>query len=201
MAITTYFKTEKMPTSSKLSATGWLWITSTINQPNYINSIPTATKGKQYIIDTPGELDIYCHIESATEPAGDGKISTSDFNALGSQTDTEYSATGDPVWIKSFTSDTGIFTSNQDFGATETRWLISYQSKYANKTAGQIPFIKFYFYKRNASNADTLLFTAEGSVNSFYIGNGQSMYVTPTGSVATSDRLRIRVEGGEAAPV
>lgn len=186
-----------MPTTTKLSSTGWLIIDTTINQDTLRTQYPQANHSRQYRWVTPNLNRIYCHVEAPTEPAGDGSILTSDFDAVGSQTDTEYSGNG---FIKYFTSEAGFFDSDQDFGETETKWIIYYVSKYANSTEGYSPWIRFHFYKRDINNNDTELFNVEGGVNSFYLGNGQSISLTPSGSVTTDDRLRIGVEGGERVP-
>ncbi len=153
MAITIYMKTEKMPTTTKLSSTGWAIIDTTINQPLRFQRKSTVNKSSLYHTAPQDFTRLYLHIEGASEPSGDGSILETDFNATGSQTDTEYSATGSPAWIKSFTSTTSFFDFDQNFGQSVTKWNIYYISKYANKTDS--PYIRFYFYKRNNSNVYT----------------------------------------------
>jgi len=199
MAVTIYTKTEVDEVIGKLYTNGWLGFETSINQTPYREEIRSASGQNKYRSLASNGIDIYCHIEAPTEPVGDGSIKTTDFATTGSETDTEYSGNG---IIKSFTSEAGFFTQNQNWDEHENLWTVHYQSKYANKTSGYIPYIQFRFYKRDSSNNDTLLFTEELSAgnDSFYIASGMSADFAPGGSVLTTDRLRIEVYGNERLP-
>ena len=137
-------------------------------------------------------MNIYLHIEEPTEPAGDGSVLKEVFD----DSETEYSGLGQ---IKFFTSEAGFFTKNQDLSDT---WTINFNCKYANKTSGYAPYIRFYFYKRDEDDNDTLLFSTAKfeSFTTLYSSTGYSMNVTASGTVATIDRLRILVYMSEALP-
>jgi len=158
--------------------------------------MPLVTRHGSAVTDN----DIYLHEEAATEPNTDDSINATTFS-----TDTEdtYSNIADPPgYIMSFTSEAGIFTEDQDFDDHNTKWTLKWNAKYAGTPPiGTTAFIRFEFYKRNASNSDTKLFDVEPSgfstLKSF---TGNSYSFTPTGSVLTTDRLRIRVYIGSAIP-
>jgi len=201
MAITNYFKTEKDYNTGKLTINGWLWFSTSINVTAVKKWYKTANGSQAYQSIAPATTNIYCHIEAPTEPsATDGSILTTDFSTTGSETDTEYSATGAPVTIKSFTSETGFFTSDQDFDSYNSTWGINYNNKYINATPGYSPWMDFEFYKRDVSANDTLLFKTRMPQHTFYLGNGYTGTFSPSGEVSASDRLRIRVVGGESIP-
>lgn len=195
MAATHYFKTEVNESTGKLYIGGWLWFNTSINQTPVVGAYRSGSQSTKWKSQPPLGTKIYCHIETPTEPAGDGQILTSTFD----DSETEYSLTGSG-YIKSFTSEAGIFTADQDFSEHEALWRVYYNNKVINVTAGYNAYMQFQFYKRDSSNVDTLLFTAEVPQNSSYLGNGYSTTFSPTGSVATTDRLRIRVYGGERLP-
>ncbi|MEA2036713.1 MAG: hypothetical protein U9O94_04355 [Nanoarchaeota archaeon] len=193
MAVTIYTKTEKNEQSGKLYINGWLWFETSINVTPSREIIRSASGQSKARSIAANDTNIYCHQNAATEPNTDGNIKTSIFD----DAETIYSGNG---YIKSFTSETGFFTSNQDFDEHENLWTMHYVNKYVNLTSGYTPYMKVEFYKRDSSNNDTLLFSKEVSVGSIYISNGNNVDFAPTGSVTTSDRLRIRVYGGERAP-
>jgi len=190
MAYVGYFKTEK---NSGAKSNGWLWLDTTINvDPDRITR-QLATGSIQFTRDW-GSQNIYCHQNAAPEPVSDGHILTSTFDDL----ETTYSgATG---YIKSFTSSTGFFTKDVDLGVCP-EWTIYFNAKNTGVDRGYIGYITFEFYKRNALNNDTFLFSVEyNPITSFYSFIGYTVNVQPTGSVTTSDRLRIRVKMGQKVP-
>ena len=195
MAVVVYFKTEKDEVDSKLYTNGWLWFETSINNTPARETIRSASGQSKHRSLAAVDENIYCHIEAPTEPVGDGSIKTTDFVTTGTETDTEYSGNG---IIKSFTSETGFFSAVQNWDTHENLWIAHWTGRYANKTSGYSPYIQFRFYKRDASNNDTLLFTIEpSSLSTFALANGYSTSFSPAGTVATTDRLRIEVYGNE----
>ncbi len=195
MAFTGYIKTDTNP--SKLFPKGHTFIITSINKSSEISSnffidFMISTYHKSAISDQRYNfLDI-----GATEPVADAKLDSTAFGG----TITTYSATC-PGYVKSWTSDAGIFTSNQNFDDHNTQWSITFNSYYSGTLAsGNIAYMRFEFYKRDSSNNDTLLFsTSNYSIGT--INNEQTKYIIPTGSVTTSDRLRIRCYIYEAPPM
>jgi len=193
MAATLNLRTDQPPT--KLYPDGHTKVMTSINQaavPSFIRSGSGSLKNQSI---APLSTSIYLHAAAPTEPAGDGSVNTTDFTGLSA---TLYSvAAGN--YIKSFTSEAGFFTSDIDFSVHEVKWNLTYSAYYTGTpTAGYTPYIRFYFYKRDSSNNDTLLFDIKPSISTLV--SEQSYTFLPTGSVTTSDRLRIRVYGGEQAP-
>ena len=192
MAFTGYTKTEQNVTTTKGAKSGWLIVDTTINQAVIFKQICTGMRSTKNSAVTPTYNRVYCHLETPTEPAGDGQILTSVFD----DAETEYS--GGAGYIKSFTSEAGIFTANQNFGSSETLWIIYYNAKGALIDEGYAAWIQFEFYKRNTSNVDTSLFNVKVDMDEFYSVTGYSTTVAPSGTVTTDDRLRIRVKVGES---
>lgn len=193
MAYTGYFKTEK---NSGAKTNGWLWLATYINQTPARTERRQATGSNHYIWDWSGAspLNIYCHQNAAPEPVSDGHILTSIFD----DSETEYS--GGVGYIKSFTSSSGIFTFNQNF-ALHPNWTMYFTAKNSGVTPGYTGYFKAEVYKRNASNVDTLLFSSTyHPISIIYSAVGISEPLYPSGSVTTSDRLRIRIRMYEAAP-
>jgi hypothetical protein len=193
MALTVYFKTEKAATTTKFGNAGYLWVDTSIGSTPVLSQQygPCGSVKFSNIADATHRF--YLHIHEPTEPAGDGAIVTDVFTG----SETEYSGLG---FIKYFTSEAGIFSANTNFSEHECVWTISYMAKYANATAGYSPYIRFYFYKRDTSNNDTLLFYVSASLGTLYSVSPYTVNVVPSGSVTTDDRLRIGVYGGESLP-
>uniref|UniRef100_A0A6H1ZNZ2 Uncharacterized protein n=1 Tax=viral metagenome TaxID=1070528 RepID=A0A6H1ZNZ2_9ZZZZ len=147
--------------------------------------------------------NIYLHQEAPTEPSGDGSILLTTFNDI----ETEYSGTG---YLKSFTSETGIFDFDQDLGANaEDLWTIHFNAKTIDVPVGETAFIRFEFYKRDSSNNDTVMFTPEyiTGIGTFYSAVGLTLSVYPYDwkdyydtTVDTTDRLRCRVYASSRIP-
>jgi len=193
MASTGYLKTQQLP--SKFYPYGDTWVKTSINgdvKRFFYPSMMPLVVGAEFI-DT--NTSIYLHAAAPTEPAGDGSINETDFTG-----ESVVAYSGAPTsYIKSFTSELGIFTSNQDFSSPATSWTIHYIVYYTGTpTPGYTPKMKIEFYKRNSSNADTFLFSKEVGVS--ILSNECTVNVTPTGTVTTSDRLRIRFYYWEAIP-
>jgi hypothetical protein len=196
MAYTGYFKTEK---NVGAKWNGWLWLAT------YINKVPgrtirrLSTGSTHYIWNWATVQNIYCHQNAADEPSGDGRILTSIFD----DTETEYS--GAEGYIKSFTSSdpTGanrLFTSNQDF-SVHPAWTVWFTAKNDGVSPGYQGVFRLEVYKRNTSNVDTFLFSSEYQpITSIYPSAGLSMPMYPSGTVTTSDRLRLRIYMYEALP-
>lgn len=189
--VSTGFKTEKNAAGKVL---GWFWIDTTINE-DIIRTERRTYLGSNYVLRTSDTTPIYCHQDAATEPVTDGNIKFTTFD------DSETIYTGSGGYIKSFTSETSFFSSNQNFDASPIAWTIYWNGKVTGISPGYQGYIKFEFYKRNTSNVDTLLFSADTSCPGFYSVSGNTLNVVPAGSVTTADRLRIRVEMGERLPV
>lgn len=141
-------------------------------------------------------MDIYLHQNAPTEPAGDGSIKTIVFD----DAETEYSgeATGEG-FVKRFTSEAGFFTANQTLSGT---WTIYYNAKVANVTDSYQAYIQFGFHKRDADNNDTYLFVSPKyrTIGTFYSVTGYESTFTASGTVASTDRLRITVVVNEDIP-
>ena len=187
------FRTQQIP--SKFFSNGDSWLLTSINGITdrvYYPSMMPLVVGMEFISK---DTSLYLHAAAPTEPVGDGSINTTDFT--GESAVTYSGAPGG--YIKSFTSESGIFTSNQDFSSPPTNWTLYYIAYYTGTPAsGRTPALKFEFYKRNSSNVDTLLFSKE--VNLSNLSNERTVSVTPTGTVTTSDRLRIRIYYWEKIP-
>lgn len=191
MAYTGYFKTEKN-TGAKWN--GWLWLSTYINQ-NPARTVRRQASGSQHFIrEWPTDTKIYCHQNAAPEPVADGHIKTVIFD----DAETEYS--GAAGYIKSFTSSSGIFTSNQDLGI-QPQWIVYYCAKNTGVLPSYVGNFRLEIYKHDTSNNDTHLFSASHSpVPSIYPGSGATMILYPTGTVTTNDRLRIRIYMNASLP-
>ena len=192
MAYTGYTKTEKN-TGAKWN--GWLWLSTYINQ-NPERTMRRQSSGSQHLIrDWTTEQKIYCHQDAAPEPVADGHIKTVIFD------DAEMEYSGGVGYIKSFTSSSGIFTSNQDL-SIQPQWIAYFTAKNTGLTSGYTGYFKIEICKRNSSNNDTLLFsTAYHPISGFYFTSGLTLILNPAGMVTTSDRLRIRVYMFEGLPI
>ena len=192
MAYTGYTKTEK---NAGAKWNGWLWLRTYINQ-NPERTMRRQSSGSQHFIrDWTTEQKIYCHQNAAPEPVADGHIKTVIFD----DAETEYS--GGVGYIKSFTSSSGIFTSNQDL-SIQPQWTAYFTAKNTGLTSGYIGHFKLEIYKRNTSNNDTLLFsTTYYPIPTVYSAAGLSLVLSPAGTVTISDRLRIRVYMFEKLPI
>lgn len=167
-----------------------------------INGTPNVMRDNKSLVGTKrirmsgtaGRI-LYLKDASPTEPTTDGSISFTDFTSLFR---VQYTTSSSPSFIKSFTSEAGIFTSNQTFSAV---WNIWYQAYATGVAVGLTPSITFKFYKRNTSNSDTLLFQSlKTSIPSAPTLQRFNLNINSMGSVTTSDRLRIRVEVEESLP-
>ena len=192
MSFTGYIKTEK-----NLGAkwNGWLWLTTTINAS--IDIIQHQCNGschyRRDIASDTGE-NIYCHSEAAPEPITDGEIRTSIFDSA----EIEYS--GGAGIIKSFTSATSFFDTDQDLGEAGEDWTIYYNAKVFDVPPGNTGWMAWSFYKRDTDDNDTLLwFKTVFSIALAYTISGRSTTTTPIGTVTTADRLRIVVSTGYQA--
>lgn len=189
MAFVGYFKTEK---NLAAKVNGWMWL------KHYLNSSPSrictcqATGSKHYRW-VWWQNYLYCHQETPTEPITDGQILSSSFD----DAETEYS--GAAGYIHSFTSESGFITINQDL-AQQPEWTLYYNAKCSGTRPGYVGFFIIEIYKRNSSNVDTLLCAAETLVGTAYSAVGLTLLITPSGSITTSDRLRIRISMGERLP-
>lgn len=190
MPYTGYFKTEKN-TGAKWN--GWLWLVTCINQIPGRTSRRMSTGSEHFIWKWPTQ-NIYCHQDAPTEPSGDGQILTSTFD----DAETEYS--GAAGYIKSFTSETGFFSFNQDF-SLHPAWTAYFTVKHSGLAPNYIGYFDLEIYKRDASNVDTFLFAAEYiPTGTIYPAAGLSMPLYPTGAVTTDDRLRVRVKMAQRLP-
>jgi hypothetical protein len=190
MAYTGYFKTEKN-LAAKIN--GWLWLTTYLNAPPSRIATKQATGSKHYRwVWWP--VFIYCHQETPTEPVTDGQILTMSFD----DAETEYS--GSVGYIKSFTSETGFITRNQDL-LIQPNWTVYFNAKNTDVAPGYQGYFKVEIYKRNSSNVDTLLCSAQyAPITTLYSGTGITLTLIPSGNITTSDRLRIRIAMGEQLP-
>ena len=112
--------------------------------------------------------------------------------------ETEYS--GGTGYIHSFTSSSGIFTADQMLDI-QPMWNIHYNAKNTGVDEGNVGNIRFMFYKRDAANRDTFLFSSQyQGIGSIYALSGLTLIATPQGTVATTDRLRIRVYMWQSLP-
>jgi len=191
MAYVGYTKTEK---NAGAKWNGWLWLETYINVTPERTIRRLSTGSTQYIYDWTTVQNIYCHQNAAPEPVSDGHILTSVFD----DAETEYS--GSAGYIKSFTSSTGFFTFDQDL-SLQPSWTCYYNAKNTGVTAPAVGHFRLYVYKRNSSNVDTFLFsTVYYPITTLYLNSGYSLILNPTGTVTTSDRLRIRVFMFEQVP-
>ena len=187
MAYNIYWYSEKV---KGLRNDDWCRIDTSINNTPIL--LRHNISPQVYTEELCAEVDkpIYMHDEAATEPVTDESVNTTDFTG---ETEDTYS-TASTGYIKSWTSETGFFTSNQNFDDHNNEWVINYNNKYdGTPPVGQNLGITLEFYKRNAANSDTLLFSKDLSISIFKSVTGYSTTVHPTGSVLTTDRLRIRV--------
>jgi len=190
MAYTGYFKTEKN-LAAKIN--GWMWLKHYLNgTPSRIRTIQ-ATGSKHYRwIWWPNFL--YCHQETPTEPVTDGQILSTSFD----DAETEYS--GSAGYIKSFTSEAGFITTPQTLNI-QPQWTLYFNAKNTDVTPGYVGHFQVEIYKRSSSNVDTLLCSADYSgVPTVYSATGLTLLITPDGTIATSDRLRIRIHMSEVLP-
>jgi len=116
MAFTHYHKTEKAKVTTKLGTEGWCTILTTINNPLISSLDRTVNKSMNYENSRDADYQIYNHAHAPTEPTGDGAVVDYVFTG----TETIYSKVGSGT-IKSFTSETGFFTEDQDLGASATK--------------------------------------------------------------------------------
>lgn len=189
MSWTGYFRTEQVASKS---GSGYSFTTTSIN-----NSLENTCRHSIWFTLRLCHSSVlvdqvyYLHDDAPTEPATDGLISSTVYGGPY----VEYSVTGNPPgYIKSFTSETGFFSSNQDFSKHYVKWKIKYFAKYSGTLdSGHTAFIKFEFYKRDSSNNDTFLFSVKDGISTLTPLDGTEQTFSPSGSVTTSDRLRIRV--------
>lgn len=190
MAWTGYFRTEQIP--SKMWPKGHTFVLTSINQPIQLIQRPSLFTLMVSTRHSSADAaqNIYLHDDAPTEPVGDGSITMLIYGGPA----VEYSATGDPPgYIKSFTSEAGFFSVNQNFSDHNTLWTITYAGRYAGAPPpGSVPYIRFEFYKRSALNVDTLLFKTLDLPIGLIISETTRTFV-PSGSVTVADRLRIRV--------
>lgn len=191
-----YFRTEVV--ASKISPVGGSKVLTTINQP--VNDVCRMSLFFQieHIHLVNLSTTIYMQSEAATEPAGDKLLNETTWSGPSA----EYSASGDPPgYIVSFTTDTGFFDADTDFDDHNASWTISYFARYTGTPpSGTTPYTHIEFYKRDESNTDTLLFSVKGGCASILVSEPYQITVTPTGTVATTDRLRIRIYISAAVP-
>lgn len=192
MAYTGYFETEK---NVGAKWNGWLWLVTYINT-NTFRITRKLANGSQHFTRTWIPLNIYCHQDAAPEPVTDGHILTSIFD----DAVTEYS--GSEGYIHSFTSSTGFFSRNQDF-SLHPAWTVYWNAKNTGVIAPAVGHFEVEVYKRNAIDEDTKLFSGVSlDVMDAYSSSGYTMSLpSPTGTVTTADRLRIRVKMYEAVPI
>lgn len=196
MAYTGFIKTEDNPGAK---TNGWLWLETYINKNPLRTARKLATGSIHYHRSWAGGMGspytkLYCHQNAAPEPVTDGHILTSVFD----DATTEFSAGAG--YIHSFTSSSGIFTADQTLDI-QPQWNIHYNAKNTGVAKGYVGNILFKFYKRDAANRDTLLFTSQfQGVGNIYSGIGLTLIATPQGTVLTTDRLRIRVYMWQSLP-
>lgn len=191
MAFSGYFYTEKVKGARN---DAWTFCGTTINGTLGNIILDSSIGSIRYLRSVGLVTDIYLYSTEPTEPAGDGLISLTEFS--GTVEDAYSGADGEIV--KSFTSEAGFFTSNQNFGQQEDTWVIHYNCKSVDIDAGYNGYIQFFFYKRDTDNNDTLLFSSNKfSSTIFKSQSGYNNTVIITGSVATTDRLRIKVKVGQ----
>jgi hypothetical protein len=192
MAYTGYFKTEK---NVGAKWNGWLWLETYINQSPNRKTILLTTGSQHFERAWDSTTDIYCHKNAAPEPVTDGHIKTTVFDEV------EQEWSGSAGYIHSFTSSSGIFTTNQDL-SLQPNWTVYWNARNTGVSPGYSGHFKVEVHKRNVSNKDTLLFAStHQGVLGIYSGIGYAMTMSPAGTVTTSDRLRIRVFMHEAIPV
>lgn len=137
-----------------------------------------------------GATNIYCHIEAAPEPASDGTITSGSFDA----SETEYS--GGSGVIKGFTSSGSFFLYDQPLAVGED-WTIYYNAKVFDVPVDNIGTMTWAFYKRDTDDNDTFLWsTTVTNIGTIYGLTGLTVTTAPTGTVTTTDRLRITVSTG-----
>ena len=175
---------------------GWTWILTNIGVDPIRRHYYAATGSSKFSFIAPITQKIYLHKDAASEPAGDLSITTGAFDS----TEIEYHVHGAGNIIASWTSETGFFPANINFDTLETVWQVRYVAKYSGGTDGYTKYFRFNFYKRDASNNDTLLWYTDVSMSTLYSGTGVLANVYPAGSVATTDRLRITAVGNESIP-
>lgn len=191
MAYIGYFKTEKNP-GAKWN--GWLWLQTYINMTPIRTIRQLSTGSIVYMRTWTSVQNVYCHSETPTEPVTDGQILTSVFD------DAEIEYNGPAGYIYSFTSETGFITANQDL-SVQPAWIAYFTAKNLNVSSGYTGHFSLEIYKRNSSNNDTLLFSSTYvGVPGVYPAAGLTMSLTPTGTIITTDRLRIRIYMYEAIP-
>jgi hypothetical protein len=195
MVATGNFKTEAPP--SKLAPAGHCKILTSINVTPVCHHTPSMMHFQTRQMRSQATQYIYLHSEAATEPASDKSIKTSDFTGEAEDT---YSAVCDGSTAYSATTETSFFTEDTDFSTHNTIWTITYVAYYTGTpTTGYKPYMTLTFYKRDTSNNDTLLFSKDIDLGT--LSNEATATITnETGSVTTSDRLRIIVTMHERAP-
>lgn len=172
----------------------YTWSDSSINgSPTVITDRKSLVGCKRLRISGSAGINFYLKDASPTEPTTDGTVSLTDFSGMSVK---NYTATSSG-YIKSFTSEAGIFTTNQTLSGV---WNFTFQGKVSGLTPGFSGFIKFEFYKRDTSNIDTLLFGFEEPLPLFPPVFGKTLNISASGSVLTTDRLRIRVHVSERLP-
>ena len=190
VAFTGYFKTERNPSAPIVN--GWQWLDTTINQiPDIIQY--QCNGSIHYRRELLGNTEIYCHDDAAPEPVTDGLISSGPF--VGSEV--VYSG---PIGIlHSFTSAGSFFSFDQGLDV-DGDWTIYYNAKATGVDSGYTAFIIFAFYKRDTNNNDTHLWShTVRAIGGLYSPTGYTVATSPTGTVTTNDRLRIRVTMGQEA--
>jgi len=146
-----------------------------------------------YRRELTGSVDIYCHDDAAPEPVTDGLISSGSF--VGAEV--EYS--GGAGVIHSFTSSGSFFSFDQGLNVNGD-WTIYYNAKATGVGSGYVAYITFEFYKRDTNDNDTHLWSQTvRAIGGLYSPTGYTIATSPTGTVTTNDRLRIRVTMGQEA--
>ena len=193
MVSTINFSTEQV--ASKLYPNGHCKINTSINNSLTTNTYSTVLGFElRRTFSMLGTL-IYLQSEAATEPVSDDLLNFTVWNGPA----VTYSVTAGN-YVMSWTSDTGFFSVDTNFSEHDVKWIIYYLAWYTGTPqSGYTPVISFEFYKRDTANNDTLLFKTS-NIGVTTLLNASTFSVAPTGSVTTSDRLRIRVKSAEVIP-
>lgn len=183
-----YTRVEYIPFGSIVSA---LWIDNSIDTTVTNNCYEDSTMIIGRSCSEAGLLDgdrLYCQNEDDSDADNDYKL----MNTTASNGPVaEYSSTSTSTPIYEAITNSSPFGSNQDLSKHNVKWKVSHQSKVANVPVGETAFMQFKFYKVDSSDNETLLFTIEDSVGTFYgVSTAEGF---PSGSVTTSDRLCMKV--------
>jgi len=193
MVFTGYFKTEQV---SGGKVTGWSDVDTSINQPVTKVIISSLILGQMKNTEAAIGTTIYMQNE-ASDLGGVYKILNT---TIWGGPDTAYSGTDTAVPIYVCASAATIFTSDQDFSEHNVLWTVDYNGKADEIDEGYNAFLDFKFYKRDAGGTETFLFTIRGTISDFYEISAMQVTGYPAGSVATTDRLVIKVYFGEVLP-